>query len=214
MTPPPANPKLYHIVHVDKLPSIVNDGKLVCDATMAARADAGTVIGMTSIKDRRLRLPVKCQPGLHVGECVPFYFCPRSVMLYLIYQANHPELTYKGGQGPIVHLQFDLRKVAAWADAQGLRWAFTLSNAGSLYFEDRRNLGELNEIEWDAVNARMWAKGYKEGKQAEFLVEQEVPWDLVEKIGVLSQGIAQRVGAALAGASNNPTIEIKNDWYY
>ena len=54
MTPPPANPKLYHIVHVDKLASIVADGRLLCDAVMAPRANAGTVIGMTDIKTRRL----------------------------------------------------------------------------------------------------------------------------------------------------------------
>jgi len=214
MTPPPANPKLYHIVHVDKLASIVADGRLLCDAVMAPRANAGTVIGMTDIKTRRLTLPVKCHAGLHVGDCVPFYFCPRSVMLYLIYQANHPELTYRGGQGPIVHLEFDLNQVVEWAEAQGLRWAFTLSNAGSYYFEDRCDLADLGDVEWDAVNARMWAGGLKEGKQAEFLVEREVPWDLVEKIGVLSNGIAQRAGAAVAHAPNQPLIEIRHDWYY
>jgi len=158
MTPPPANPKLYHIVHVDKLASIVADGRLLCDAVMAPRANAGTVIGMTDIKTRRLTLPVKCHQGLHVGDCVPFYFCPRSVMLYLIYQANHPELTYRGGQGPIVHLEFDLNQVVEWAGAQGLRWAFTLSNAGSYYFEDRCDLADLGDVEWDAVNARMPAR--------------------------------------------------------
>lgn len=214
MTPPPANPKLYHIVHVDKLASIVADGRLLCDAVMAPRANAGTVIGMTDIKARRLTLPVKCHDGLHVGDCVPFYFCPRSVMLYLIYQANHPELTYRGGQGPIVHLEFDLHRVVEWAEAQGLRWAFTLSNAGSYYFEDRCDLEDLGDVEWEAVNARMWAGSLKEGKQAEFLVEREIPWDLVERIGVISNGMAQIAGAAIGHAPHQPLIEIRHDWYY
>ena len=215
MTLLPANPKIYHIVHVDKLPSIITDGRLLCDATMSIRTSAGTVIGMSTIKERRLHLPVKCHPGLNVGDCVPFYFCPRSVMLYLIYRANHPALTYRGGQGPIVHLEFDLRRVATWADAQGLRWAFTLSNAGSRYFEDRSDLANLGEIEWKAVNARNWGpEGREEGKQAEFLVEREVSWNLVEKIGVLSNGTAQLAGAAIAGASNHPIIQLQNDWYY
>ena len=30
--PPPRHPKIYHIVHVDRLPSIVADGCLWCDA--------------------------------------------------------------------------------------------------------------------------------------------------------------------------------------
>ena len=99
------------------------------------------------------------------------------------------------------------------ARAQRLRWAFTLSNAGSYYFEDRNDLGTLEEIDWDAVHARNWV-ACKEGKQAEFLVEREVPWDLVERIGVLSNGIAQLAGAAIAGAPNQPIIEILDGWYY
>ena len=68
---------------------------------------------MNQIKERRLKeLTLSSHPGLHVGDCVPFYFCPRSIMLYLIYRANHPELAYRGGQKPIVHLEADLQQVA------------------------------------------------------------------------------------------------------
>ena len=98
--PPPAQPKIYHIAHVDRLPSILADGELWCDRRILARAGAGTVIGMGSIKHRRLTLPVHPHPGTHVGDYVPFYFCPRSVMLFVIYRANHPELDYRGGQHP------------------------------------------------------------------------------------------------------------------
>ncbi len=105
---PPAEPKIYHIVHVDRLASIIVDGALLSDATLQERPRTGTTIGMSTIKRRRLTNPVKCQPGLNVGDCVPFYFCPRSVMLYLIHKANHDELDYRGGQVPIVHLEADL----------------------------------------------------------------------------------------------------------
>jgi hypothetical protein len=81
--PQPAHPKIYHIVHVDCLASIVADGGLDCDTVMAGRQNTGPKIGMEDIKQRRRGLPIDCRPGLCVGECVPFYFCPRSVMLYL-----------------------------------------------------------------------------------------------------------------------------------
>lgn len=123
----PASPKLYHILHVDRLPSIVADGGLWCDAEIERHQLPGTVIGMNTIKQRRLRcLRLGSYPDLYVGDCVPFYFCPRSVMLYLIYCANHTELAYRGGQGPIVHLETDLHAVVAWAENNGLRWGFTL----------------------------------------------------------------------------------------
>ena len=141
----PARPKLYHIAHVDCLPSIVADACLWCDAEVSRRAPAGTMIGISSIKQRRLsELTLSSHPGLHVGDCVPFYFCARSVMLYLIYQGNHPELAYRGGQGPIIHFEADLGAVVDWADRQGRHWAFTLSNAGSRFFEDRCELAQLS----------------------------------------------------------------------
>jgi len=86
----PARPKIYHIVHIDNLASIVNDGCLWPDSIMIQR-QGGAGIGNSEIKTDRLRLPVPCNPGMTVGQCVPFYFCPRSVMLYVISRQNHPK---------------------------------------------------------------------------------------------------------------------------
>lgn len=210
----PAQPKLYHIAHVDRLPSIVADGGLCCDAEVVRRAPPGTTIGMNGIKQRRLNeLRLSSHPDLHVGDCVPFYFCPRSVMLYLIHQGNHPELGYRGGQGPIIHFEADLHAVVAWADQQRQRWAFTLSNAGAYYFEDRCDLAQLAEVDWDAVQARDWRQ-CKEGKQAEFLLEQRFPWHLVERIGVHSRAIYQQVVNTLPAQGHRPAVAISTDWYY
>ena len=74
-------------------------------------------------------------------------------MLYVIHMANHPELAYRGGQEPIVHLEADLRQTVAWANAHGRRWVFTSSNAGSSYFEDYSDLAHLDKINWDALLA-------------------------------------------------------------
>ncbi len=217
--PAPANPKIYHIVHIDKLASIVADGHIWCDKEMAQNPRAGTIIGMRAIKQHRMTNALESHVDLTVGQCVPFYFCPRSVMLYLISRQNHPQMTYTGGQGPIVHLEADLNTVVNWAEDQGHRWAFTLSNAGSNYFEDRCDLNQLDEINWDAVGARQWAGSgisgtVKESKQAEFLVERSFPWNLVERIGVKTRDIAQQATFAVQNATNRPTIEVKQNWYY
>jgi hypothetical protein len=216
----PAQPKIYHIVHVDRLPSIIADGYLWCDAEIIRREPTGTIIGMNSIKQRRLNeLILTSHPDLHVGDCVPFYFCPRSIMLYLIYRANHEELAYRGGQEPIVHLEADLRISVAWAQQNNQRWAFTLSNAGANYFEDRCDLAQLSEINWDAVRIDKWSgngisPSIKEGKQAEFLMEFNFPWHLVEQIGVYSWGIYQQVINALPEGDHRPHVEIMPEWYY
>lgn len=212
--PVPAQPKVYHIVHVDRLASIVADGRLSCDAEIARRAPPGTMIGMSGIKQRRLaELTLSSHPDLHVGDCVPFYFCPRSVMLFLIHQANNPDLEYRGGQGPIIHLEADLYALVTWANRHDRRWAFTLSNAGSRFFEDRCDLVDLHEVDWNAVKATDW-KQCKEGKQAEFLLEDSFPWQLVERIGVKSRASFQQVANALPANGHRPPIEIRADWYY
>jgi hypothetical protein len=113
-----------------------------------------------------------------------------------------------------VHLEADMRATIEWAEANNRRWAFTLSNAGAYYFEDRSNLASLGDINWDSVRARQWAGAAKEGKQAEFLIENSFPWHLVEKIGVHSQPIVPRVAAAMHGVSHRPRLEIRSDWYY
>lgn len=214
MTTVPPSVKVYHIAHVDRMPSIVADGFLWCDAEVARRAPAGTTIGMNSIKQRRLHeLRLASHPDLHVGDCVPFYFCPRSVMLYLIHQRNHPELAYRQGQGPILHFEADLHAVVAWASAHATRWAFTLSNAGSNFFEDRSDLARLDEINWTAVQARDW-RTHKEGKQAEFLLEQRFPWHLIERIGVQSATVYPQVVNALPAQGHRPTVEVLPEWYY
>ncbi|MGE6383030.1 type II toxin-antitoxin system toxin DNA ADP-ribosyl transferase DarT [Shewanella baltica] len=210
----PAQPKIYHIVHVDRLASILASNALLCDAQIIAQQAAGTTIGMNTIKQRRLNeLTLDSYPDLYVGQCVPFYFCPRSIMLYVIHRADSAELVYRGGQGPIIHLQADLHATVQWAQQQRRRWAFTLSNAGSYYFEDRNNLAQLNELDWQAIGARQW-QGCKEGKQAEFLMEHSFPWHLVEEIVVQSPIIHQQVVNTLQRAAYRPPVRINPNWYY
>ena len=212
--PVPAKPKIYHIVHVDRLSSIVASEFLWSDKEISRRRVAGTTIGMNNIKHRRLNeLTLNSYPCLSVGSCVPFYFCPRSVMLYVIHMADHPELTYRGGQVPIIHLEADMHKVVAWAEQFDRRWAFTTSNAGSRFFEDFSDLTLLSKLDWNAIQARYWSES-RDRKQAEFLIEGSFPWELVSRIGVLTQHVRKQVHSAVEGSAHRPRVDITPHWYY
>ena len=167
---------------------------------------------MADVVDRRKLLSVPCHPVTKVGDYVPFYFCPRSVMLYVIYRGNHPGLTYTSGQVPIVHLEADLHTVAEWADRQRVPWAFTLSNAAESEAEFRRRLDDLSDVNWEAVKARQWSGRLMAPKQAEFLVHRRVPWSLIERIGVINMRVAQRVSQITAGRAVR--VEVRGAWYY
>jgi len=214
MTIPPTEPKIYHILHIDKLSSVANDGYLLSDAKMIVRTNTGTSIGMNKIKHRRLtELRLPSYPALHVGDCVPFYFCPRSVMLYIIHKKNNLEVTYKGGEEPIIHLEANFHEAVAWAKSNNKQWVFTLTNAGSRIFEDRTDINQLDAIRWSAVNARDWSKCVEE-KQSEFLIEERFPWELIRCIGVCSTSVRKQTEQLLSGQMHAPLVHVKRDWYY
>ena len=83
-----------------------------------------------------------------VGDFVPFYFFPRSVILYVISRRNHPSLSNTRGQVPIVHLEADLHAVVEWANGQRVPWAFALGNAAESRAECRCRLIDLSEVNW------------------------------------------------------------------
>ena len=215
MSPPPTNPKIYHITHVQNLPSILAAGCISSDARRIGQGLANTNVGMTKIKERRLALEIDCHPGTTVGEYVPFYFCPRSIMLYLLYRGNHPELSYTDGQRLIVHLEADLHTMVRWAEANDRRWAFSTSNAGAYYTGFFNRLDQLDEINWVAVAARDFRNmTIKEGKQAEFLLFDDCPWQLIERIGVINTQMAQQVTAILEQSGYKTGVSVQPTWYY
>lgn len=54
----------------------------------------------------------------------------------------------------------------------------------------------------------------REGKQAEFLIHESFPWELVEEIGVRDATVGEQVRAAVEGASHQPLVRVEPTWYY
>ena len=211
MSPIPPNLKLYHILHVDRLASVLEDGCLFSDAEATKRNSQGSAIGMGHIKRRRLEVcRLRTAPRLHVGDCVPFYFCPRSVMLFIFWRNVHPDLTYHGGQENILHLEFDMNKVREWAESEKLHWAFTDSNASSGWFTDYHDLANLDKLRWDIIASGQWT-GMTDGhatqafKQAEFLVET---------IGAIDEERVEAVRDILSSHSAEGLPLVRRGWYY
>jgi hypothetical protein len=150
-----------------------------------------------------------------VGDYVPFYLCPRSIMLYILHRGNHPDLNYTEGQQPIIHLQADLHGVVAWANGAGRRWAFSDRNAGTRYVNFFSDLAGLDQLNWAAITTNQWSEpSVKEGKQAEFLVHESFPWTHVERIGVGNARMLAEVQRAIDGADHRPVAIVKPNWYY
>lgn len=111
-------------------------------------------------------------------------------------------------------------KLQSVAEA-GLDFVFTDRHAATGYAAFYTDPADLREIDWDLMPARRWNNipeypDRKERKQAEFLVHEFVPWDLVEVLAVMTLQMKQRVEALLArqpSSSRRPVL-VKRGWYY
>ena len=204
---------IYHITHIRNLPNILADEGLWCDQIVSVRRLAQVGIAHQHIKERRARKVVPVAPGGVVADYVPFYFAPRSPMLYVINKGGVEG--YKDGQQPIVHLISSAEVV----QIAGLRFTFTDGHAEmniSRFFTDLR---DLNQIDWNIMRAGYWVDTREDGdrrrrRQAEFLVHQFFPLALVERIGVINQSMAEQVSRLLEPLAQQPAIRVEPAWYY
>src|SRR2546428_11719180 len=204
---------IYHITHLDNLPAIIQRDCLLCDNGRAAEGIACLGIAHVHIKQRRARKAVPIAPGGTLADFVPFYFAPRSPMLYAI-NGGRVE-GYKGGQAPILHLVSSAETVAA----AGLSFCFTDGHAEMDISDFYGDLADLRKIDWEIMKARYWRdtnedNDRKRRRQAEFLVHNTLPWQLITEVGVFSPKGAAAVTAALATVAHKPTVAVHRDWYY
>jgi ssDNA thymidine ADP-ribosyltransferase, DarT len=134
-------------------------------------------------------------------------------MLFTIHKGNVEQ--YKGGQTPILHL---VSSSSAVRNAQ-LPFTFTEGHAEMGYSDFFSDLDDLDKIDWGVMRAVYWNDTDEDGdrkrkRQAEFLIHQFFPWNLIERIGVVDNDTRQAVEAILANREHRPTVTVRRDWYY
>ncbi|MGC1782115.1 MAG: DUF4433 domain-containing protein [Acidobacteriaceae bacterium] len=207
---------LYHITHMDNLAGILDRGGLLCDRGCQIEKIPSQQIGYAHIKQRRMIRKVPLAPKGTLGDYVPFYFAPRSPMLFTIEKRNTP--AYQDGQRPIVHLVTSVEAVSVAKPK--LRWLFTDGHADIDYSDFFDDLDDLDKIDWPLMSAQMWNDTSADGdrkrrRQAEFLVHGFFPWTLVESIGVMTEQIALEVQQTLtATGGHSPQVVRQPRWYY
>jgi hypothetical protein len=206
MTRRPEQIPIYHITDVENLPGILAAGGLRSDAAMADGEP--TVIGYGHIKQRRMtEIRVDCCGGRFVGEFVPFYFCPRSPMLYTINRGNTGRSP--GCQKTIIHL---VSTIGA-ALSQTRSWAISDGNAGAFHTEFFSDLGVLSQLDWEAIRATQW-QGRTHQKSAEFLLADFFAWPAIHRVGCQNPQTALEVQHLIAADAHRPTVTVENSWYY
>lgn len=197
---------IYHITDISNLRDIVAGDGLRSDVAMAELTRE--VIGYDHIKKRRAtEIRVGCCGNRFVGEFVPFYFCPRSPMLYSINRGNTGRPP--GCQRTILHLVSNVGIAIHGATD----WAISDGNAGAYHSLFCKDLKELSRLDWPAIRATQW-QGRTHQKMAEFLVADFFPWSGIQKIGCQNEKIAMQVRDILDGREHQPRVAHEPSWYY
>ncbi len=210
--PQPIPTLIYHITHYRNLPGIVADNGLACCALLRQRGTPYHDLANQEIQDRRATTPVPCGPGGNLHDYVPFYFAPRSPMLYVI---NRGGLRYSERQVPVIHL---VSSAEAVYSANRLT-VFTNGLAIMALTDFFTNPADMGQIDWEVMASQIWNDtqvhpGRKRRRQAEFLVKDFFPWPLVTEIGVVNRGIQAQVEALVGKAAHQPRVLVRDDWYY
>lgn len=203
---------MYHITHVDNLPGVADDGAIHCDKGCAAAGRDPVSIAYSDLKEKRARTRVTVAAGGTLADYVPFYYAPRSPMLYVNWQGG--VAGYDGGQENIVHLVCGLEDLAITGE-----FVITDGHPISLLSTQHETVDALDQIDWDVMRRTYWADDDTDGdrkrrRQAEFLVHRQVPVSAVRLVAAMNDGVAVRALKALAVLAEPPPVRIRSDWYY
>ncbi|HBE20459.1 MAG TPA: DUF4433 domain-containing protein [Cyanobacteria bacterium UBA11149] len=205
---------IYHITHIDNLESILKSDGLIANSRLRRQQIPYRDLAYENIQDRRARIRVPCGAGGVLPDYVPFYFAPRSPMLYTIHKGNIPG--YSQGQNLVIHLVSLVKAI----DDLNLGFVFTDGHALMEYSDFYDDIWYLDEaIDWEVMGSKYWFDTEEDPnrkckRQAEFLVHQFCPWTLITEIGVINSTIQGQVQQILQKINHKPLVKIHSDWYY
>jgi hypothetical protein len=204
---------IYHITHIDNLPKIIAAGGLWCDVERVKQQFECVGIAHQHIKERRAKRVVPRAAGGTLAQYVPFYFAPRSPMLYTIHCGN--VAGYAGGQREVLHLVSSMEQ----AVQLGQPWTFTDGHAEMEFSTFYDDLAHLNEVNWEVMKSVYWndtpsLPDRKRQRQAEFLVHRSFPWHAFHEIGVYDRTTAARVAEVVKESKHAPAVSVRLIWYY
>ncbi len=186
----------YRITHIDNLSHILDHG--ILNKNHPKASDGYIQIGHPEIIDVRSTTPVRIHDHGNIGDYVPFYFTPKSVMLYNIQTGYYAPLVPMRRPEEILVIRCKMVDLAHYAS----RWFFTDGQANDVASRHYNDLSQLDAIDWENIYACNFKKS--DGNtdrarkyQAEFLVQHEVQVDWIESFCVYNENASKKVNNLL-----------------
>jgi hypothetical protein len=215
--------RLFHITAIDNLPGICVTGALLSKSAGNLVGVAYQNIAHAGAQGARAVRPVPDPPGGVVHDYVPFYFAPRSPMLYAVNGGRVAGCNWR--QEDIVHLETTVNRVC-----MGGNFVYYDRNATLAFSQPFIDLAQLDAIAWDLLTEPPQLDGFckywqnklnypryadrMERRQAEFLVKDAVALDKFTRVGVIDEDRAVRVRAILTQHRINLPVIVMRDWYF
>jgi hypothetical protein len=201
--------RIYRMTHIENLPRLLEWGGDWSQKQATTRGLSKRPIHHTNIMDARERTVIDVPPGGVAADYVPFYFGPRSPMLYAI---KNGKVDGCKDQTEIIYLVSTAEAVAG----EDLPFVFTDGHAIISYVNHFNRLDDLPKLPWDAIRAQYW-NNLVDGRckrQSEFLVRDFFPIALVDEIGVANPKRLARVQEILAQTGASMKAKVCNGWYF
>ena len=205
---------IMHFTHIKNLPGIFAAGCLQADSLVDRSSALKVEAADLDIKAVRKRVQVPLAPYGCVADYVPFYFAPRSPMLYKL--AKSGVANYTDGQDPLVYLVSSAETVAS----NGATFLFTDGNCASTVTQYSNDLALLESaVDWEVMRAYMWANTADDPdrmrrRMAEFLVHQRLPVGCLSEVTVRHDTIKQQVNELLRAYSVDLPVRVRSGWYF
>jgi hypothetical protein len=206
---------ISRLIHLDNLELCLRRAGLHAPNCTPSDGLAYRTIHNQSIQAERNVRPLTCGPQGVIHDYVPFYFGYLSPMLLQLKTGRVPG--YSKGQEPLIYLCSTAQAI----DARGLGYVFSDGHGIAAYTSWYDNLRQLNCVDWSMVYQRYWSDTVEDmdrqrRKQAEFLVYQFCPWDIITEIAVLNTAAQSRVASVFRrfDTSMARPVVVRSDWYY
>lgn len=211
----PVPTRVFHMTRIERLPSVIEHG-LLPDNECRQRQVTGVEIGYDHLKRRRALRAVPCGVGGTLADYVPFYFAPRSPMLYAITRGLVSAEAACTEQ--IVYLMSSTQTLRG----AGLTVIASNRHAELDYADMTEHDGDLDNndfIDWPLMTAVYWNNtpedpDRKERRQAECLVHPRVPWQVIEGIATKTERARAQVQTLLGAAGVSTRVVVSAEWYF
>lgn len=201
---------IFRITHIKNIPWILDNG-LHC---AASRCDPNfRSIGHPELIKRRESRIFPIEPYGTLGEYIPFYFTPYSIMLYNL-------LSGYGGVPPIEREYLVFLVSSIWRLVEmKIRFVFTNQHAYSLTAEFFNSPDDLHRVDWKLLQARDFRNdpedpGKKERYQAEVLVYHHLPLAGLLGIACYNQTAYDHLTEEVYQRRLGLKVAVKQDWYF